>query len=51
MKAGIIGRFGDHDNGRRGIEFCAERRLCLGNTCFEHESLLSTPGWLHVRIE
>ena len=34
-RAGIIGAFGvpgENDNGRRVVEFCAERELCVGNT-------------------
>ena len=40
--AGITGAFGvprENDNGRRVVEFCAERGLCLGNTYFKHGSL------------
>ena len=35
MRDGIIGALkvpGDNDNGRRAVEFCAERGLCLVNT-------------------
>ena len=34
-RAGITGAFGvsgENDNGRRGLEFYAERGLCMGNT-------------------
>ena len=40
--AGITGAFGvpgENDNGRRVVEFCAERGLCVGNTYFKHRSL------------
>ena len=33
-RAGITGAFGvpgENDNGRRVVEFCEERRLCVGN--------------------
>ena len=30
---------GENDNGRRVVEFCAERELCVANTYFEHRSL------------
>ena len=30
---------GDNENGRRVVEFCVERELCVGNTYFEHKSL------------
>ena len=42
MRAGITGAFvdiGENDNGRRVVEFCAERGLCVGNTYFKHRSL------------
>ena len=29
----------DIDNCRRGLEFCAERDLCVGSTCFEQRNL------------
>ena len=38
----IIGRFGvprENDNGRRAIDFCSERGLCMGDTYFENKSL------------
>ena len=38
-RAGITGAFGvpgQNGNGRRVVEFCAERGLCLGNTYFKH---------------
>ena len=34
---GALGVQGEKDNGRRVIGFCAERRLCLGNTYFKHK--------------
>ena len=30
---------GENDNGRRSLEFCSERGLCVGNTYFKHRSL------------
>ena len=42
VKAGITSVFGvqgENYNGRRVVEFCAERGLCVSNTCFEHRSL------------
>ena len=42
MRAGITGAFGvpeENDNGRRVVEFCAERELCVGNTYFKHRNL------------
>ena len=41
-RAGITGAFGvlgEHNNGRRVVEFCAERGICVGNTYFKHLSL------------
>ena len=41
-KAGITGAFEvprKNDNGRRMVEFCEERELCVGNTYFKHRSL------------
>ena len=41
-KAGITGAFGvprETDNGRRVVEICAERVLCVGNTYFKPKSL------------
>ena len=41
-RTGITGTFGvprDNDNGRRVVEFSAERGLCMGATYFEHRSL------------
>ena len=43
MRASITGAFrvpGENDNGRRVVEFCAERGLCVGNTYFKHRNLL-----------
>ena len=40
--AGIAGAFGvpgKNDNGRRMVEFSAERGLCVGNTYFKPRSL------------
>ena len=40
-RAGITGAFGvpgKNDNGRRVVEFCTEKGLCLGNTYFKHRS-------------
>ena len=42
MRAGITGAFGvsgENKNGKRVVEFCAERGLYVGNTCFEHKNL------------
>ena len=42
MIVGITGAFGvpgENKNGRRVVEFCAERGLCVGSTYFEHKSL------------
>ena len=42
MKADITGAFGvlgENDNGRRVVEFYAERGLCVGNTYFKQKSL------------
>ena len=41
-RASIIGAFGvsgENDNGRRVVEFCTERELCMGKTYFRHKSL------------
>ena len=38
VRASISGAFGvpgENDNGRRVVEFCAERGLCVGNTYFD----------------
>ena len=42
VKAGITSAFrvpGENDKGRRVMEFCAERGLCVGKTYFKHRSL------------
>ena len=42
MRASIAGTFGvpgENDNGRKVMEFYAERGLCIGNTYFKHRSL------------
>ena len=42
-RAGITGAFGvpgENDNGRRVVEFCEERGLCVGNTYFKHKCVL-----------
>ena len=41
-RAGItvaLGVPGENDNGRRVVEFCEERGLCVGNTYFKHRSM------------
>ena len=41
-RAGITGAFRvqrENDNGRRMVELCVERGLCMGNTYFEYRSL------------
>ena len=41
-RGSIIGSFrvpGENDNGRRVVEFCTERGLCVGNTYSKHRSL------------
>ena len=30
---------GENNNGRRVVEFCAERRICVSNTEFDYRSL------------
>ena len=35
----LLGFPGENDNGRRVLEFCAERGLSVGNTYFKHRSL------------
>ena len=42
VRAGITvasGVSGENENGRRVVEFCVERGLCVGNTYLEHKSL------------
>ena len=41
-RAAITGAFGvpgENDKGRRVVEFCAEKGLCMGNTYFQQRSL------------
>ena len=41
-RASITGAFGvseENNNGRRVVQICAERGLCVDNTYFEHRSL------------
>ena len=53
VRLGITGGFGileENDNGMRVIDFCSERGLCVGNTCFKHKSLhdytrVTRPRW------
>ena len=50
----ITGAFGvpvENDSGRRGVEFCAERRLCVCNTYFEQRSLMRTQWWQGTKME
>ena len=37
---GAFGVPGENDSERRVVEFCTERRLCVGNTYFKHKSWL-----------
>ena len=42
LRVGLTGEFGvpgKNDNGRRAIDFCAKRGLCLVNTYIDHKSL------------
>ena len=42
MRVGITGASevsGENENGRSGVEFCAERGLCVGKIYFEHKNL------------
>ena len=42
MRTGITGRFGvpgENNNGRRVIHFCAEGKLSVSNTYFEHRMI------------
>ena len=56
-RAGITSAFGvpgENDNGRRVVEFCAKKGLCVGNTYFKHRSLhkyKSTKEWQLVKVE
>ena len=34
-----FGVTGENDNGRRVVEFCAERGLCVSNMYFNHRSV------------
>ena len=36
---GAVGVPGENDNGRRVVEFCVEKGLCMCNTYFKHRSL------------
>ena len=36
---GAFGVPGENDNGKKVVDFCAERELCVGNTYFKHMSL------------
>ena len=41
VRADITGAFGvpgENENGRRVVEFCAERGLCVDNTYFKHKN-------------
>ena len=54
MGVGKDGGFGvpdENDNGRRVIDFCAERGLCVGDTYLEDKSYTSTAGWLEAKME
>ena len=41
---------GENDNGRRVIDFCAERRLCVSDT-LSTRVCISIPGWLGTKME
>ena len=36
---GAFGVPGENDNGRKRVEFCEERRLCMGSTYFKYKSV------------
>ena len=42
---------GENDNGRRVVEFCAERGMCVCNIYFRHNSFISTQGWQETKME
>ena len=42
---------GENDNGRRVVESCAERGLCVGSTYFEYKSLHKYKGWQGTKNE
>ena len=53
-RAGITGAFGvpgENDNGKRVVEFCAERGPCVGNTYFKHRGLHKYTRVARVKIE
>ena len=53
LRMGINDRFdvpGENYNGRRVIDFCAEMRLCVGNTS-KTRVCISTPRWLEAKEE
>ena len=40
-KTSAFGVLGENDNGKRVVESCAERELCVGKIYFKHRNLLS----------
>ena len=46
---GAFGVPGKNDNGRRVVEFCEERGLCVGNTYLSTEVCISTQEWQRTR--
>ena len=53
LRASITGGFGvpgENRNGRRVIDFCAEKGLCVGNAYFKHESLAKYTRGLEAKI-
>ena len=48
---GVFGIPGENDNGRRVMEFCAERGLCVGNTYSKHRSLHKYTRVARVKTE
>ena len=53
VRASITGAFGvprENANGRRVIEFCAERKLCVSNILCEQVFALSTQGWQGAKM-
>ena len=52
-RAGITGAFGvpgENDNGRRVVEFCAEKGLCVCNINLSTVVYINRQGWQGVEM-
>ena len=54
VRAGLSGTFGisgENNNGRRLVEFCAERGLCVVTCTLNTRVFISTKAWQRAKME